>query len=253
MEIVTEDSLPIEPEPLLAPPSPPPLYYPTFPTYLTYILIGANVLVFIPTLLARDTVFIWGALMPELVLRYGQYWRLLSSGFVHASITHIFFNMYALHDLGRITERFLGFQRFAAIYTAAMLGGGLFVILFSPLQSLTVGASGAILGLLGGLGAYLWRYREEMPLARKLLPGLIRTALINVAIGLLPGVSLWGHLGGILLGFAAGWLLCPRYVYVPYPAPRIEIVPWRVADSLKTGGIFIGLGLALGLAIWLRI
>lgn len=228
------------------------LHYPSYPVRITYILLGLNFLVFIPTLLARNFVYGWGSLIPLGVLRYGQWWRLLTAGFIHDGIMHLALNMYALYILGREVERIFGPWRFLTIYTLALLGGSLLVTLFSHLESLTVGASGAILGLLGALVAYFWRNRQQLVGAKKHLINLINTAVINLIIGLMPQVSLWGHLGGMLAGLAAGLVTIPRYKLARAPHPHFEFEP---ATSRELAGVFLlaaGCALLLALTFWLR-
>lgn len=228
------------------------LHYPLYPIRATYILLGLNILVFIPTLLMENTVYGWGGLIPLGVLQYGQWWRLLTAGFIHGGIMHLAFNMYALYILGREVERIFGPWRFLTIYTLALLGGNLLVTLFSQLASLTVGASGAILGLLGALVAYFWRNREQLVGAKKRLINLLNTAAINLIIGLMPQVSLWGHLGGTLAGLLAGLVIIPRYKLVRAPHPHFEFEP---ATSRDLAGVFLlaaGCALLLALTCWLR-
>jgi rhomboid protease GluP len=229
------------------------LRLPMYPVRLTYALIVVNVLVFVPTLLFGSTVYDLGGLVPGLVLERGQLWRLITAGFIHGDVMHIGFNMYALYIFGRQIERLLGPRRFVLIYGLALLGGNVAVVLLNPLNSLTVGASGAILGLLGALVAYFWRYQETMLGARAHLSNLVTTAAINLGLGLLPRVSLWGHLGGTLAGLASGWILVPRYrpVY-GLATPQMEIVERQSREWTGTAGVFLACVLILTAALWLR-
>lgn len=132
----------------------------------------------------------------------GEWWRVVTSGFLHANLLHIAFNMYALWIFGQPLERTLGPVRYAFAYTAGLIGGGAAVLLFN-FNTPTLGASGAVLGLAGALAAVLWS--RGIAITQTSLGGLF---VINLALPLLiPRISFWGHLGGILAGFAAGWLL----------------------------------------------
>ncbi len=143
------------------------------------------------------------ALAPELVAG-GEWWRLLTSGFLHIGPLHIAFNMVALWVLGRDLETALGRGRFLALYGVSLLGGAAAVMLFSP-DSRVAGASGAVFGLMGGLAVVLRRMR--VPAGQVI--GLIA---VNVVISVvIPGISLIGHLGGLVVGAAATAAL----VYVP--------------------------------------
>ncbi len=136
----------------------------------------------------------------------GQYWRLLTAGFIHYGIFHIGMNMYALHGLGNSLERQLGSWRFAGIYLVGLLGGSFGALLFEPF-GYTGGASGAVFGLFGCLAAAL-RQRGVSILKSPLGPVLIINFVLSVAI---PGISVGGHLGGFIFGgVAGGAILHPR-------------------------------------------
>jgi len=140
---------------------------------------------------------LWGPAFAD-----GEWWRIVTSGFLHGGLLHIGFNMYALWIFGPLLERGLGSVRFALAYTAGLLGGGAAVVLFDFGQP-TLGASGAVLGLAGALAAVLWS--KGVPITQTSLGGVL---VMNLALPLLvPLISFWGHFGGIVAGFAAGWLL----------------------------------------------
>ena len=240
-------------------PSPQRLRLPSFPgsrrsatarrpgAMATYVLIGFNVLVFLADYALGRAVTAYGALVPRLVLQYGQWWRLIAAAFLHANIIHISLNLYALYGLGRLTERFFGLKRFLIIYGLALLGSGVLVTLFSPMNTPSVGASGAIMGVLGALVVYFWFYRDLLVGGRGFLGQLARMALINIGIGLLPGISLWGHLGGFVTGAVAGFLLVPRYVLLD--ATNLQEAD-RPADGSPGGSLAVR---ALHVRAWLGI
>lgn len=227
------------------------LHYPLAPVRVTYVLIGLNVLLFLPTLLLGDALYFLGGLIPQAVLE-GQLWRLVTAGFLHGGPAHLFFNMYALHVLGQDAEKLFGSGRFLGVYLSALIGGNLVVTLLSPLNRPTIGASGAILGLLGALMAYFWQYRDHVAGARAHLTNLVTTALINVGLGLLPSISLWGHLGGVLAGLLAGWGLLPRYRVDYEPSPRLLRLPFGPPEVMGIGRVVVGCLVLWGLALWLR-
>ncbi len=237
------------PEPLIPPPETR-LTLPLAKPVLTYVLIAVNVLIYLLTLLTGDLLYILGALIPVLAFEYGQWWRLLSAAFLHAGLMHIAFNMYALYVLGRRLEQLFGTARFALIYGLALLGGSVFVMLFARWDSLGVGASGAILGLLGALVSYFWHYQKYLHDGRQQLWDLVSNALINLAIGFLPQVSLWAHLGGFAVGALVGWLLLPRYRLRDYQLQR-EPLPSAIWSRLAL--VLLGLLVSLPLAmLWRR-
>jgi membrane associated rhomboid family serine protease len=143
----------------------------------------------------------WGFLFGPAV-QDGEWWRVVTSGFLHANLLHIGFNMYALWIFGQPLERVLGSLRFAVAYAGGLLGGAVAVLVFNFTVP-TLGAAGAVLGLAGALAAVLWS--RGIAITQTSLGGIF---IINLALPLLvPRISFWGHLGGIAGGFAAGWLL----------------------------------------------
>ena len=129
----------------------------------------------------------------------GQYWRLVTVGFLHANIIHILFNMYLLWILGNMLESTLGSPRFAALYFTALLWGSFGALLVSPLSN-TVGASGAVFGLMGAAAVEL-RARGINPWQTDI--GML--ILLNLGISfILPGISIGGHVGGLIGGALVG-------------------------------------------------
>jgi membrane associated rhomboid family serine protease len=132
----------------------------------------------------------------------GEYWRLVTSGFLHAGLLHLLFNMYVLYWLGRMIEPAIGTARFLALYGTSLLAGSLGVLLLS-FDSRTVGASGAVFGLMAA-AFVMQRSRGIDPMASGLGPVI----LLNLGITfLLPGISIGGHLGGLIGGAAAALAL----------------------------------------------
>lgn len=148
---------------------------------------------------STSTLFREGALFGPLV-DSGEYYRLVTAGFLHAGFIHIGFNMYLLYLLGQELEPELGSPRFAALYFASLLAGSFGALLVEPLAS-TVGASGAVYGLMGAMAAMLYA-RGVNPLQTS-IGGLI---MINLVISfLLPNVSVGGHIGGLVGGAIVGY------------------------------------------------
>ena len=147
----------------------------------------------------------------RIFLEQGEWYRLVSCGFVHFGVIHVGFNMLLLYQLGRLIEPVVGSLRFALLYFAALLGGSLGALLLSP-DAATGGASGAVFGLMAasvvGVGQ-----RGVNPLRT----GLGVTFAINVLFTLaVPGVSVGGHFGGAAIGALVGALsLAPRSWHVP--------------------------------------
>nr|MDQ2895071.1 rhomboid family intramembrane serine protease [Actinomycetota bacterium] len=181
---------------------------PTVPV-VTRALIAINVLVFFAETATGGqlggggggTVFEKGALFGPYVAHQHEYWRLLTSGFLHAGLLHIVFNMVFLYIMGPMLEPAIGRVNFAAVYFASLLAGSFGALLFQPGVP-TIGASGACFGILGALmvvayyrGISIWQ------------SGLGVTLLINIVFSLsFAGISIGGHLGGVAGGAAAGWI-----------------------------------------------
>jgi membrane associated rhomboid family serine protease len=139
------------------------------------------------------------AQIPVLV-QLGEDWRLLTAAFLHIGLVHLVLNMLALLVFGSELERQLGRWRYLAVYLVSLLGGAVALQLFGEPGRPVAGASAAIYGLLGGLAVLMLARRED-------LRGLLTLLAINVLISFLPGVSLLGHLGGLVAGFLATGVL----------------------------------------------
>ena len=149
-----------------------------------------------------------GALIPALVAR-GEWWRLITSVFLHSGIAHLGFNMLALYFLGPFTEEAFGRSRFFALYLLSGISGGLAYLYFGTFNQAAVGASGAIFGLLGGVLGYALRrgtFSWQNPLIRQLLILLAFNLYLGFSI---PNISNTAHLGGLAGGFVFGWLMAP--------------------------------------------
>ncbi|HWD11507.1 MAG TPA: rhomboid family intramembrane serine protease [Solirubrobacteraceae bacterium] len=182
---------------------------------VTYALIAVNVLVFLTEGSGvftfgggggTSSVFLKGALLgsseaPGLAgegVAHGQIWRIVTGGFLHENLLHIGFNMWVLYYLGTMLEPALGRLRFGAIYAVSLLCGSLGALLVSP-HSITVGASGAVFGIMGAAAVEM--RARQIPLMQSGVGGLI---VINLIISFtLSGISWGGHVGGLIGGALA--------------------------------------------------
>jgi rhomboid protease GluP len=156
--------------------------------------------------LGQDLLLTLGAKVNDLI-RAGQYWRLVTPIFLHAGLLHIGFNLYALFIIGPPVEARFGPRRFLFLYFFSGVSGVLASMAFSP--DISVGASGAIFGLIGAYAVFLYQHRQVFgEPGRRLLLNLVFIAAVNLLIGLAPGIDDWGHLGGLaggsLLALATG-------------------------------------------------
>jgi membrane associated rhomboid family serine protease len=181
---------------------------------VTKVLIAINVIVFLAEgtgayTLTGSTGSSWllnhGFLFAPLIRYSHDYWRLVTSGFLHLDILHVASNMYVLYWVGRLLEPAIGRQRFIAIYFTGLLAGSFGVFIVSPLSQ-TAGASGAIFGLMGA--AFTEAHRRGVDQVRNQLVILI---VVNLVITLsVPGISIGAHIGGLIggglatLGFQQG-------------------------------------------------
>ncbi len=180
----------------------------------TLAIIGFTVFVFAlqtasNLLLGGDLLLTLGAKV-NTAISAGQIWRLVTPIFLHIGILHVGVNMYSLYIVGPPVERLFGLRRMLVIYLLSGVAGVGFSLAFSSAPS--AGASGAIFGLLGALGGFLFLHRSLFGRAGSLqLRQIILVAVLNLAIGLSPGIDNWGHLGGLLAGLALAYAIGPRF------------------------------------------
>lgn len=165
------------------------------------VVTGGGILSISPTTQSLQTVLQAGALAPIQVTEYHEYWRIITSAFLHEGILHIAVNMYSLYVLGRFIEAILGSPRMLLVYFVSLLVSGFSVVYlgFGDPTVATLGASGAIFGIFGALFAIGFKFgRRGMDLVRANLPILIVNLVITFAI---PLISKAAHVGGLLAGF----------------------------------------------------
>ena len=179
---------------------------------VAYVLIAVNVVLWLGELATGagggrggGTVVGSGALYGPSVAD-GEYWRLVSSGFLHDNrmpfgLLHIGFNMYLLYYLGGLLEPSIGRVKFALIYFTSLLAGSFGALLLSPM-GVTVGASGAVFGLMAA-AVVIMRARGIDPWQS----GIVPLILLNLLLTFRPGISIGGHLGGLVGGALAAYLL----------------------------------------------
>jgi len=176
---------------------------------VTYVLIAINVLIYIGATSQGSSLggSSGGSVYQDFALNgpavaAGDWWRLVTSGFLHYGILHIGLNMYILWWLGRELEPSLGHVRFAAIYFASMLCGSFGALLVTP-NALTAGASGAIFGLFGA-AFMIGRARGIDVWANGIGPLILFNLVFSFVVG---GISIGGHIGGLIGGAIAGYTI----------------------------------------------
>jgi rhomboid protease GluP len=171
----------------------------------------------------------WGANDgARLILRH-EYWRLVTSVFVHGGLLHLLANMWSLMTIGPLVERIYGHLAFGVLYLAAGIGGAITSAAVPPVRA-SVGASGAICGILGGLLAFLVLHRRAIPatVRHQLTKNVLWVVLFMAALGaLVTNIDQAAHLGGLATGFACGLLLIGPWPVAP--GPRRSLIARRVA------------------------
>jgi len=175
---------------------------------VTYCFIALNITVFILDKLCAmvcdmPLLFVWGAKINDQIA-LGQYWRFLTPMFLHAGLTHLLVNMYSLYILGKDVEFIFGRFKYCLIYLSAGLLGN--VASFALSSSISVGASGAIFGLLGALLYLGVVYREVV--SAKFTTDIMTMILANIAFGfMVPRIDNNAHIGGLIGGFLIAYTL----------------------------------------------
>jgi membrane associated rhomboid family serine protease len=198
----------------------------------TQVLIAINVAVFIAELVtggADGSFYDKGALFGPAIVHQHEYWRIVSSGFLHYGLLHIAFNMLFLYFMGPMLEPAIGRVNFLAVYFASLLAGSFGALLFQP-HALTVGASGACFGVLGAL--IVVARERGIPIWQS---GLGITLAINLVFSLsVKGISIGGHLGGLVGGFIAGALIVE--LAERRRLPSLALVGCLVVALVSVGG-----------------
>lgn len=215
----------------------------------TFLFIGMNVGVFVLMWLAGgmsameadERVLVgFGAKVNRLIAEEGQYWRLVTSIFIHIGFIHLFFNCYALMIVGQEIERLYGSTRFVLLYLLTGIAGSIASYLYTPNTS--AGASGAIFGLFGVMATFAFRYRKEIPdmLSKEIKRRVIPLILINLSFGVfIKQIDNAAHIGGLV----AGVLLA---LIIPYKRPQEKLTPvvWRSLMILSLGVIATSIAIA---------
>jgi membrane associated rhomboid family serine protease len=194
--------------------------------WVSYTLIAINVALFLLTFGSTNVSVLHNQggglynswiLVPSKVVFEHEYLRLVTSAFLHLNLLHLAFNMLALFVLGPPLEALLGRWRFLAVYLLSAIGGSVAVLWLSPLNTATIGASGAIFGL---FGAALLLYRQLRIDPRSLTMTLVLNLVITFT---LPFISWQGHVGGLVVGALAGAAIGG----LPTQAPRRLDTRWQ--------------------------
>jgi membrane associated rhomboid family serine protease len=201
------------------------------PVLVTRLIIAVNVIAYVWVLTGTRLSSVAGSInsneldmgLSQIFIDNGEWYRIISSGFLHFGLIHVGMNMLLLWQLGQLLEPALGRARFTLLYFTAMVGGATGALLMNP-NGLTGGASGAVFGLMAA-AAVGFQQRGVNPMRTGIGATLMLNLLITFAI---PGISIGGHLGGALVGGVIGYaMLEPKWQrdapWIAWVAPVICI------------------------------
>lgn len=185
----------------------------------TFVIIAINVImyllgIFISRFASEPTTYMiaLGGLYVPMIQGAYEVLRFIFAGFVHASVTHLLFNMLSLYNLSILLEKAYGTKKFVLVLLASIIGGNLFVYIADTTAALSVGLSTGIYGLLGLLIVYL--IESKLIRAPMLRNQLLWILGINLMINFLPNISWLGHLGGFVTGVFAGIIISKKYEWL---------------------------------------
>ncbi|MCI1359010.1 MAG: rhomboid family intramembrane serine protease, partial [Lactobacillus sp.] len=176
------------------------------PVKITNLLLASLVIVFAVEVFSggsqnTNTLLKLGAMYNPLLVVKGQWWRLLTSQFLHIGILHLATNAVMIYYMGNYLERILGSSRFLVVYLIGGIGGNLASLAFGGDSAVSAGASTALFGLFGAMGA-LGLLNQDQPALKQLGQQSIALAVVNLLIDIfMPGIDIWGHAGGLVTGF----------------------------------------------------
>lgn len=212
-------------------------------TWAVYLMVGINVAVWLANVVSGMGIMqpspadllAWGANSASSVLNDREYWRLLTATFLHGGAIHLGFNMLGLWVAGRQLNRLHGNGNFLLIYLGSALAGSALSLHFSAQQSVSVGASGAVFGVLGALLVAMFQHRGQIPsLTGK---NVLTSQGLFLAYALVQGFSQRGvdnaaHMGGLVAGCALAWILVEKIDAQASPARRMGTATAGIALSI---------------------
>lgn len=220
--------------------APPTIHQKTVKPLVTYWILGISIFIFVLKYISEwttgyDFPFLIGGKINEYILQ-GEVWRLLTPVFLHGSLAHLGFNMYALYAMGRSLEQHFGHTRFFVLYMVGGFTGNVLSYVFSPNPSL--GSSTAIFGLLAAEGVFIYQNRKMFGKdSQRMLINTVSIALINFVFGLSTSrIDNWGHLGGLLGGVIFAWIAGPIWK-IEGLYPTYHVIDSRASHSIWTGAI----------------
>jgi rhomboid protease GluP len=227
----------------------------------TYVILGFTVFVYLMQMASVavlgyavtasqiDWLEVYGARFNQ-AIRMGEVWRFITPVFLHASVPHIFFNMYALLSIGTLLEQHFGHKRFVWLYFLAAFSGNVFSFLLTGENGFSVGASTAVFGLIAAEVVFFYQNRKLFGgQAKQAIGNAVFIIAVNLLIGLTPGIDDWGHVGGLLGGAMFAWFAGPLWAVAGTPFSG-----FKLEDQREFREMVLGAGLVIlvfgGLAAW---
>lgn len=217
-------------------------------TWATWALVTINVLIWVIGLTQgasalgtpADKLLLWGGNAASEVQK-GEWWRLLSATFLHSGLMHLAMNMLGLYAAGTLVERIYGIRLYLIVYLGAGLLGSAFSLHFSAQTFVSVGASGAVFGVTGALLVAVLQHRDKLPrnFSKQLISGVGVFVFYSLMQGLTtPGIDNAAHIGGLLGGALAAYILPERFDLATYArAMRNRAVTTVLVMVVATVGI----------------
>lgn len=210
------------------------IYYRLHPVTSLILLINLMMVIVLTTTggFGLDNLIRYGAIYPALVTEYNQYYRILTAMILHGSFLHFLMNSFVLYYLGGHMERLIGPFKYLVVYLLSGVVSSLFVIFLGPAGAVTIGASGAIFGVMGGLLTLTFIRKQWFnPQAIRSIRQLMVINLIITFV--IPNISREGHIGGLIVGLLLFFIITPEYPY--YYVQQIE----AMKDQKKDDGNFM--------------
>lgn len=203
---------------------------------MTFSLIGVTAIIFVLQL-AIPNLTSKGLKLSDKIRNGQELYRLVTPVFLHGNLQHIFTNMLSLMRMGGNVENLFGSFRYFGTYMVAGIAGNVFSVIFSPTPSL--GASGAVFGIIGAYAVYLTRNRWILgPQGKKVNTNVVQTMLFNLVTGFFQkSIDQWAHLGGALGGAVMAYFLGPRLYLTETPKGKNAVIDrpyWRAPQAVET-------------------
>lgn len=188
------------------------------------------------------TLYDFGGLLPAAVMVQDEWWRIVTAGFVHASLTHFLLNVVVIYFIGRILEVTLGSVQVGLIFLLGVIGGNLVAMLFGSLMTVSIGASSGAFALVGAV-IYLGIQEKHRGVWMQQMQTMLIFVGMNVLFSLFdPSIGIWAHVGGFLVGLTlTGALMQSRYAKNAFKVNATT----KVIAYVTTIALFVGVFVAV--------